>query len=169
MPPNLCKTCKKNRHKNKKRKGIYHTIKHIQRRARKKGAQAPATVSNTALKAAIHSFYSGVTTKSLTKEDEHFRNDSLTLVSPKFRVHGQIPCATPFTPETRRRGNEDQAIQVKRFHRKQVHLDACPSSPSPGCVVCLIFNILPFLVGKWNNNYLCKGIGVLYSQPFPHP
>lgn len=39
--------------------------------------------------------YSGVTRKSLTKADEHFRNDSLTLVSPKFRVHGQFPCAIP--------------------------------------------------------------------------
>lgn len=48
--------------------------------------------------------YSGVTTKSLTKADEHFQNDSLTLVSPMLRVHGQIPCATPYTPQTRQEG-----------------------------------------------------------------
>lgn len=48
--------------------------------------------------------YSGVTRKSLAKADEHFRNGSLTLVSPKFRVHGQIPCAAPYTPQTCQEG-----------------------------------------------------------------
>lgn len=42
---------------------------------------------------------SEVTMKSFTKEDEHFQNESLTLMSPKFGVHGQILYAVPHTPQ----------------------------------------------------------------------